>query len=518
MLPTKVFTSNQLTKTDQWYRVANLTTYGLSYVVSIRDNFYHREPTPATFIINTSYTNATITQIGRASTTPTDITKLRVVKYGNGTFHVEVYTPKLSGSSSASMNTPEVNIFNLGRENTSDGIALVHDPNDDTKWLEVDKNIASGETLIEEADISTGTMIAGDMLLNNAQYIGWKNKAGTAQRICIGLNSDNDFLIGFTAAGSGYRTYLDGNSVEIRYGTSRSTGIYLNSSGNVGIGTTSPSYKLHVEGTGYYSGNLLVQSIDIGNTNEINATGSNKLWLQYRNSGALVLCHNGANCGVGVDNPAYKLDVNGDVQATNFRGNFVGNADSATKLKTARTIWGQSFDGSANVSGSITGATTITASSNVSVGGTLSVSGTSTMTGHVGIGTSPHSTYVLRANGEVYVSTGLYSHGYVTALSDIRHKDVMGDVRLTVSEVANAPAVKFLWKDRRQEGLQVGSIAQYWKKVLPEAIVEAADGELTMSYGVIALLASIANAREIVNLKREIADLKRTLSNHGILE
>jgi hypothetical protein len=91
-------------------------------------------------------------------------------------------------------------------------------------------------------------------------------------------------------------------------------------------------------------------------------------------------------------------------------------------------------------------------------------------------------------------------------------------VKLTVSEVANAPAVKFLWKDRRQEGLQVGSIAQYWQKVLPEAIVEAADGELTMSYGVIALLASIANAREIVNLKREISELKRTLSNHGILE
>jgi hypothetical protein len=125
---------------------------------------------------------------------------------------------------------------------------------------------------------------------------------------------------------------------------------------------------------------------------------------------------------------------------------------------------------------------------------------------------------VLRADGEVYVSTGLYSHGYVTALSDIRHKDVMGDVKLTVSEVANAPAVKFLWKDRRQEGLQVGSIAQYWQKVLPEAIVEAADGELTMSYGVIALLASIANAREIVNLKREISELKRKLQKHGILE
>ena len=38
---------------------------------------------------------------------------------------------------------------------------------------------------------------------------------------------------------------------------------------------------------------------------------------------------------------------------------------TATKLQTARTIWGQSFDGTGNVSGTITGATTITASGKV---------------------------------------------------------------------------------------------------------------------------------------------------------
>ena len=37
----------------------------------------------------------------------------------------------------------------------------------------------------------------------------------------------------------------------------------------------------------------------------------------------------------------------------------VAIADNATKLQTARTIWGQSFDGSANVSGAMSGVTTI---------------------------------------------------------------------------------------------------------------------------------------------------------------
>jgi hypothetical protein len=126
---------------------------------------------------------------------------------------------------------------------------------------------------------------------------------------------------------------------------------------------------------------------------------------------------------------------------------------------------------------------------------------------NVGIGYD-NPDYRLAVNGVAYASTGVYSGGYVTALSDARHKDVKGDVELTVSEVANAPAVKFLWKDRRQEGLQVGSIAQYWQKVMPEAIVKNADGELTMSYGVIALLASIATARKVEDHERRIRELE----------
>lgn len=44
----------------------------------------------------------------------------------------------------------------------------------------------------------------------------------------------------------------------------------------------------------------------------------------------------------------------GKVTALNgFVGNLTGNADSATKLATARTIWGQSFDGTGNITGDI---------------------------------------------------------------------------------------------------------------------------------------------------------------------
>lgn len=42
-----------------------------------------------------------------------------------------------------------------------------------------------------------------------------------------------------------------------------------------------------------------------------------------------------------------------EVRAVNLYGALTGNASTATKLETARTLWGQSFDGTANVSGDL---------------------------------------------------------------------------------------------------------------------------------------------------------------------
>ena len=56
------------------------------------------------------------------------------------------------------------------------------------------------------------------------------------------------------------------------------------------------------------------------------------------------------NVGIGTNSPSSKLHVNGTVTATTFSGNLTGNVTgSASTLTTARTIGGVSFDGSANI-------------------------------------------------------------------------------------------------------------------------------------------------------------------------
>ena len=58
----------------------------------------------------------------------------------------------------------------------------------------------------------------------------------------------------------------------------------------------------------------------------------------------------------------------GTVTAPTFSGALSGNATSASILQTIRTIWGQSFNGSANVTGALTFVTDITASGTIQGG------------------------------------------------------------------------------------------------------------------------------------------------------
>lgn len=71
------------------------------------------------------------------------------------------------------------------------------------------------------------------------------------------------------------------------------------------------------------------------------------------------------------------------------------NVASATKLQTPRTIWGQSFDGTANVSGALSGATTISASNTIS---------TTLQNGALKIGNT--LTPISALNGRVIFNTG----------------------------------------------------------------------------------------------------------------
>lgn len=193
-------------------------------------------------------------------------------------------------------------------------------------------------------------------------------------------------------------------------------------------------------------------------------------------------------------------------------------------LRTARTIWGQSFNGGSSVSGALTGVTTITASGNIkgsaffltTGGGLYYVNGTTYLDGREGEnfqirtsgGTSIPTLTIYatttKFNGTAY-ATGGFQNG-----SDIRYKHVLQDLALTVAQVAAAPSFLFRWTDGTADGVQAGTSAQYWQQVLPQVVTESA-GRLSMQYDKAALAAAIATARAVADHETRIRRLEQQL-------
>lgn len=108
-----------------------------------------------------------------------------------------------------------------------------------------------------------------------------------------------------------YTSYTNG-SFNIRdrsvTGGNTTTRLVIDLTGNVGIGTTSPSYKLHVVGDVNFTGNLRQNGTAWSNS-------------QWSTSSSNLYVGTGSNVGIGTTTPTYLLDVNGKQRLT---GNVTG--------------------------------------------------------------------------------------------------------------------------------------------------------------------------------------------------
>jgi hypothetical protein len=123
--------------------------------------------------------------------------------------------------------------------------------------------------------------------------------------------------------------------------------------------------------------------------------------------------------------------------------------------------------------------------------------------------------WAIRTNGQA-VFTKMTSKTSSKALSDARHKDVKREVNMTVEQIAAMPAVIFEWLDKDLKdvdpGEHVGTLAQEWQKILPQAVSEQKDGTLTMGYGEAALVSVITLARRVLKLERRVSKLEKEIT------
>lgn len=143
---------------------------------------------------------------------------------------------------------------------------------------------------------------------------------------------------------------------------------------DVEIGSQNAKGKLNIHGKNGATGIVFVpysgttsQTISIDGKGVMTITGSLKTTLDGNASTATTL-KTARNFNITDSSAAYSgpsVSFNGSADVTlhmpdTFAGALKGNADTATKLATARTLWGQSFNGTANVSGNMTSVGNVT--------------------------------------------------------------------------------------------------------------------------------------------------------------
>ena len=146
-----------------------------------------------------------------------------------------------------------------------------------------------------------------------------------------------------TNADSDYSIKVNGGVLNVRDETNDAARISLKSDGNVGIGNTSPNYKLDVDGTSRVAGTIHMYG------SVRNYSGDFSLHNGHQDSDILFKVNDGgvtttamaidgatSNVGIGTTSPSEKLEVNGKIKATNI--NFSGLPTSSTGL-SAGDVW-----------------------------------------------------------------------------------------------------------------------------------------------------------------------------------
>ena len=134
---------------------------------------------------------------------------------------------------------------------------------------------------------------------------------------------------------------------------------------------------------------------------------------------------------------------------------------------------------------------------------------------HYNSSTSDYTSRIIEeSSGTVKLYGNFVASGGVTALSDARLKDITGDTDVSVEQIASMPSVYYRWK-KGDKSLHVGSIAQDWQKLLPEVVETNVDkeGNLSLNYGVAALISAITTARKVVDHEQRIIEIERILNN-----
>ena len=316
-------------------------------------------------------------------------------------------------------------------------------------------------------------------------------------------------------------------------------------SGNVGVGTTSPSYKFQTQGDIYANGGWMRVSGNQGLYFESHGGGwymSDGTWIRtygnkniYHNTGVMrtdgtfqvggsggtlnvanggnfsyrtnvLFANTSGNVGVGTSGPSQKLDVNGNIRAD---GSFYMRSTSPTVYFRDTDHPSYMIHANSDRLYVLHGATNGT-----------SWNGNRPLTiyqgNKVGINNATPS-YELHVNGRIR-TTG------INEVSDIRFKKDINPLENSLDKIEQLRGVSYYWRqdefpnEKFKNGVDLGLIAQEVEKILPEVVLTDNDGYKSVQYSHIVpvLIEAVKELSSELKMKNELlSEIQNAQSNQA---